>query len=434
MIKHSDLALLLAVASLTACSTPAADDKPQIETVRSSLARDTAPALSPTELDTLATDQADFAVDLYRAVASSPDYTDKDVFLSPHSVSAALVMTYAGARTQTKAEMKKALHLGLADDRLHRGFNHLDLALASRGQGATAADGKAFRLRIANAIWGQKNYTFETPFLDTLAVNYGAGLNVVDFKTAAEPARLLINGWVEEKTENRIKNLIPEGVLNDLTRMVLVNAVYFNAAWGKKFDKSSTGLAPFAKLDGSETQVSMMNAELTAAHTKDAAFEAIELPYDGGEVSMLVIAPTKGSFAAFESSLTGGRVLDVLAGLRTKPVQLSFPKAKLDAAFSLRKPLESLGMKAAFLDDADFSGIATSEPLQISAVLHQTFLAIDENGTEAAAATAAAVGGRTSAPEPVEVVKMSVDRPYVIAIVDRQTKALLFLGRILQPK
>ncbi|MDB4933966.1 MAG: hypothetical protein JWP87_938 [Labilithrix sp.] len=432
MIKQSNIALLLAVASLTACSAPT-EDKPQVETVRSSLARDTAPVLSPTELDTFAGDQADFAVDLYRAVGSSAEFHDKDVFLSPHSISTALAMTYAGARGETKEEMKKALHFGLPDDRLHRGFDYLDLALSSRGQGALDKDGKPFRLSVINSVWGQKNYAFEAPFLDTLAVNYGAGLNVVDFRGAPQAARGTINSWVEEKTESRIEELIPEDGIRALTRMVLVNAVYFNAAWTTKFDPLATAQAPFTTLDGTEKPVTMMNAELSAAHTKDAAFDAIELPYDGGAVSMLVIAPTKGTFGEFESTLTGAKVLDVLAGLREKPVRLSFPKAKLHQAFELKGPLESLGMKHAF-EGADFTGIAQLEELQISEVFHQTFLAVDEGGTEAAAATAVVIDAASSAGPPVDIVKMQVDRPYVVAIVDRQTKTLLFMGRILDPK
>jgi serpin B len=434
-MKTSHIALLLSVASLTACSTTSSDDDPEVhvETVRSSLARDTAPVLSPTELTTLATDEADFAVDLYRAVGSSAEFAGKDVFLSPHSISTALAMTYAGANGETKAEMKKALHFGLPDDRLHRGFDYLDLALASRGKGALDKDGKPFRLSIVNAVWGQKSYAFEAPFLDTVAVNYGAGLNVLDFEKAPEEARGTINRWVEQKTESRIKDLLPERTINTLTRMVLVNAVYFNAAWATKFEPEASSPAPFTTLQGAEKPVTMMRAVMSAAHTQDAAFDAIELPYDGGEASMLVIAPTKGTFAAFESSLTGAKVLDVLAGLREKPVQLSLPKSKLNVATDLMAPLKSLGMKAAFYDGADFTGIAHDD-LAISGVFHQTFLQVDEGGTEAAAATAVVVSKASSAGNPIEYVNMTVDRPYVVAIVDRQTKTLLFLGRILEPK
>ena len=430
-MKTSNIALVLAAASLVACSSPVGDTL-HTDEVRSSLGRDTAPLLTASELDELATDEADFAVDLYKAVRSAPDNAGKNVFLSPHSVSTALAMTYAGARGQTKAEMKKALHFGLPDDRLHRGFDWLDLALASRGQTAKGKDGKPFRVSIANSIWGQKGALFEAPFLDTLAVNYGAGLNVVDFASNPEAARKTINGWIDTKTESRIKEALPERSVNGAA-LVLVNTVYFNAAWASKFDKDGTAPAPFTRLDGSVAQVPMMHALTSGTrYGSDDAMEAIEMPYDGGETSMLVIAPTRGKFDAFESALTGSKVLDVLAGLQDHQVRLSFPKAKLEQRQALVEPLQQLGMRAAFAD-ADFRGIASGMDLKITAVLHQTFLDIDESGTEAAAATEVIIG-ESSYREPPSIVTMAVDRPYIVAIVDRPTRTLMFLGRILEPK
>jgi serpin B len=431
IMKAFHLALLVAAGSLVACSTPS-DDAPHVETVRSSLARDTAPVLTPAELDTLKTDEAGFAVDLYRAVASSPDNAGKNVFLSPHSVSLALAMTYAGARADTKNEMKGALHFSLADDRLNSAFDYLDLALQSRGQNAQGKDGKPFRLTVANSVWGQKGAAFEAPFLDTLAVSYGAGVNVVDFAKDTEDARLAINGWVSDKTETRIPELLSQGSVDPATRLILVNAVYFNAAWATKFTQGATAPAAFTKLDASVAQVPTMHAEVSTGYVKDPAFEAVELPYDGGDTSMLVIAPTAGTFTSFESSLTGAKVLDVMAGLQPHSVQLSFPKAKLTGAYELNEPLESLGMKTAFSDLADFSGISAAETLKVSAVIHQTFLDVDEDGTEAAAATAVSFED-TAAAIPETPVVMNVDRPYLLAIVDRQTKTLVFVGRILDP-
>jgi len=438
-MRSSSIApLLAAIASLAAVSALACGSssepapKQNVEVVKSSLARDMSPVLTPAQLDVFSQDQAEFAVDLYQAVRKDPASADKDVFVSPHSVSTALAMTFAGARGTTRDEMKKVLHYSLEDATLHRSFDYLDLALSSRGAGATAADGKPFRLKVANSIWGQKGTAFDAPFLDTLAVNYGAGLNVVDFINAREDARLAINGWVEDKTENRIKDLVPEDALNEDTRLVLVNAVYFNAAWATKFYETGTEPAPFTKLDGSVAQVPTMHLGGHLPYAKGDGYEAVELPYEGGETSMLVIAPTAGQFATFESSMTGGKVLDVMAGLASQKVNLSFPKLKLDASLSLKDPLKSLGMKQAF-EGANFRGISSSIDLQIKDVLHKTFLQVDENGTEAAAATAVIVGEATSAPVG-EPIAMKVDRPFVIAIVDKQTKTLVFLGRILLPK
>lgn len=401
------------------------------EVVRSALQRNVAPELAPAELETLTKSQADLAIDLYQAVRKRPENADKDVFLSPHSVSIALAMTYAGARGTTAEEMKRALHFELPDERLHTAFDYLDLELARRGEGAEGKDGQPFRLEVANALWGQKGTPFEAPFLDNLAINYGAGLNVVDFVGATEKARSAVNQWVEEKTERRIKDILPEGAVDRDTRLILVNAVYFTAAWATKFVRDMTAEADFTKIDGSKVPVSMMSAGTTPRpYVKGNNYEAVELPYDGDELSMLVIAPT-GPFADFEASLTGEKVRGVLASLENREVQLSLPKLKLEAAIKLREPLQELGMKQAFETSADFSGISTTEKLSVADVLHKTFLLMDENGTEAAASTAVTVVN-TSAP--LNVVTMKVDRPFFVAIVDRATKTLVFFGRVLEPK
>jgi serpin B len=442
-VKISIVAIFLATAGLAHCSSsstpgsvaksePGESEPAKVDVVRSAQQRNTNPQLSESERDILAASRVSFAVDFYQAVRKQPFSADKDVFLSPHSISIALAMTYAGARAETAAEMKKALHFDLPDDRLHTAFDYLDLALASRGNGAGGKDGKPFRLNVASSIWGQKGSSFEMPFLDILAVNYGAGLNVVDFVKETDKSRLAINGWVEEKTENRIKEILPAGVVNGDTRMVLVNAVYFNAAWASKFDTNRTKPAPFTKADGSTVEVMMMNNVSPLPHAKGDGYEAVEMAYDGNELSMLVIAPTKGTFATFESSLTGGKVLDILASLETKVLDLSFPKLKAEGSFGLKESLRALGMRQAFeAASADFSGMSTTEKLVVQDVLHKTFVEIDENGTEAAAATAV-IAANSSAPPPPPVMK--IDRPFITAIIDRPTKSLLFLGRILEPK
>jgi serpin B len=430
-MKTSIAALVLASFAAIACTSTEEDaGEVAVEVARSSLAREIAPTLEAAEAETFANDQAGFAVDLYHAVAKAS--AGEDVFLSPHSVSTALAMTYAGARGATRDEMKEVLHFGLPDERLHTAFNWLDLELASRGQGSEGKDGQPFRLNVVNSTWGQKGFAFEAPFLDTLAVNYGAGVNLLDFRTDAESSRLIINRWVEGKTEKRITDLLPEGSLNHLTRMVLVNAVYFNAGWASKFQKDATVDAAFTRLDGSSATVSMMKSQATRGYVAGDGYEATLVDYDGGEMGMLVVAPTSGTFDTFESELTGERVLGILAGLESREVVLSLPKFKLDAGLSLKEPLKALGMTNAF-EEADFSGISTQEELQIKDVFHKTFLEIDEDGTEAAAATAVIIGERTSAPVDPPTV-MTVDRPFLVAIVDRKTSTLVFFGRILEPK
>lgn len=426
---------LLAASSLVACtaSEQAPNDPTQDISVQKSTAeRNTTPSLSDAELGTFAADQAAFAVDLYQAVRKDPEVANKDIFLSPHSVSIALAMTYAGANGATKDEMKKALHFSLADDRLHTAFDYLDLALESRGKNAKGKDDQPFRLRVANSLWGQKGFAFETPFLDKLAINYGAGLNGVDFAGSPVAAARSINAWVEKQTEDRIKDLVPKEGLPGSTRLVLVNAIYFNAAWQSKFEPSLTKNEPFTKLDGSTVEVAMMNAQAQRPYNEGDGFQATQLPYEGNEMSLVVIAPTTGTFASFEASLTGDKVLDILAGMKTRPVRLGLPKVKLDGDFKLKPAFKALGMNAPFADTADFSDMTKADALHIEEILHKTFLELDENGTEAAAATAVVNAGTSANPDAPAVMK--VDRPYLMAIVDNQTKTLAFLGRILEPK
>lgn len=427
------LALALAAASLApglaGCSEDVVSEpKADVQVVKSELPRDTTPNVTPLELDAFATDQAAAAIDLYQSVRAAE--AGKNVFLSPHSLSTALAMTYAGARGATKDEMKKALHYGLDDDRLHKAFDFVDLALASRTK-VTAPTDSPPRLEIANSLWGQRGLAFEPAFLDTLAVSYGAGLHAVDFKTQADPSRRAINAWVEERTEQRIKDLLPAPAINSATRFVLVNAVYFKAAWLNRFTPQPTPV-DFTKLDGSKIAASMIIDQSYRPYAEGTDYEALEIPYTGNETSMLVIAPKAGQFESFESSLTGGKVLDILAGLETREVLISMPKLKLEVSMDLGASLQRMGMVSAF-GNADLSGITKQEPLAISAVLQKTFLAIDENGTEAAAATAV-IGGGSSAQEKPKPVAMNVDRPYLVAIVDKGTRSILFFGRILEPK
>jgi serpin B len=446
-VKISNVALVLAAVGLAGCSSssaPRAGARPEpagaepgepepakVDVVQSAQQRNTDPQLSELERDILAASQVGFAVDFYHAVRKQPGSDDKDIFLSPHSVSIALAMTYAGARAETAAEMRKALRFALSDERLHTGFGYLDLELARRGQGATGKDGKPFRLDVASSIWGQSGSSFEMPFLDTLAINYGAGLNVVDFVRETEKSRVAINRWVEDKTEKRITDLMPKSVLTPDTRMVLVNAVYFDGGWASPFAPNGTKPAPFTKADGSTVDVMMMNEVSPHPYVKGDGYEAVEMVYDDKALSMLVIAPTKGAFATFESSLTGRKVLDILASLETKEIHLFFPKLRVEGAFKLKEPLKALGMQKAFNESANFSGMSTTEKLVVQDVLHKTFAEIDENGTVAAAGTGVVVGNVSAPPPPPQ---MRVDRPFITAIVDRPTKTILFLGRILEPK
>jgi len=241
--------MVIVLLGLAACAQPVSG-----EVIKSDKGRVSTPDVSQTDLTTLVAGNSDFAFDLYQALKN----TDNNLFYSPHSISLALAMTYAGARGDTEQQMADTLRFTLPNNELHPAFNWLDFELGSRGEGAKGKDGEGFRLNIVNAIWGQKDYKFLSEFLDILAENYGAGLRPLDFIKAPEQSRTTINDWVSEQTEGKIKDLIPQGLIHSLTRLVLTNAIYFNAAWQYPFEESMTKDGPFCLLDGSIVRVPMM--------------------------------------------------------------------------------------------------------------------------------------------------------------------------------
>ena len=410
---------LASVLFATACSSTPAEE-PNL--VKSELPRDTNPTVPAADLDTLVADNTAFAVDLYHLVRGEPG----NLFMSPHSISTALAMTYAGAANGTAGEIADTLRFTLPEDRLHAALNALDLELASRADAADA-DTIPFRLRTANSIWGQEGATFLTPFLDTLAVNYGAGLRVLDFTADPEAARSTINGWVEDQTSNKIVDLLPEGSIKDDTRLVLTNAIYFSAAWAEPFEASGTRDATFQTASG-PIQTSTMHGSLEARYAAGSGWRAVELPYDGGQLAMTIIVPD--DLAAYEAALDPADLAAVTSALSHHQVTLSLPKFEFDAPVSLKTALQELGMPSAFTEAADFSRIDGTRGLAISDVLHKGFVSIDEQGTEAAAATGVVIGP-TSVPPQAE---LAVDRPFLFLIRDLPTGATLFVGRVVDPR
>lgn len=376
------------------------------------------------DLDALVQGNNTFALDLYQQIRGE----EGNLFYSPYSISLALAMTWAGARGETETEMAAALDFKLPQDKLHPAFNALDQALASRGKNAEASDGQAFRLRVANALWGQTGLQFETSFLDTLAINYGAGMRVVDFEKDAPQAIDLINGWVDTQTEGKIKKLVGPDNIDSSTRFVLTNAIYFNAAWASPFETENTADADFTKADGSKVTVSMMHQHQETGYVAGDGFQAVRLPYDGNELAMIAILPDPGTLADFEASLDANK-LDAIAGSLGKfDVDMAVPKFEFSGDFSLKDTLSKMGMAGAFNPGADFSGITKADKLVLMDVLHKSYIKVNEAGTEAAAATAV-IGGTTSAPEQVAI---TLDHPFLFVIRDK-TGTLLFVGRISNP-
>jgi serpin B len=386
----------------------------------------TSPDVASSDLTELVKGNGAFAFDLYQYLRSE----DGNLFYSPFSISMALAMTYAGARGETEEQMAETLQFLLSQDELHPAFNALDLLLASRGEGAEGKDDKGFRLNIVNAIWGQEDYEFLAEFLDVLAENYGAGLRLLDFINAPEESRIIINDWVSEQTEGRIEDLIPQGAIDALTRLVLTNAIYFNAAWLHPFEEHLTHDAAFHLLDGGDVTVPMMRQTESFGYAEGDGYQAVELLYDGAELSMVIMLPDEGRFEAFEDSLDAAYVDSILSDVDYEQVALTMPKFEFESEFGLVDTLDSMGMPAAFTAEADFSGMNGRRDLAITDILHKAFVSVDEEGTEAAAATAVIIGETSMPGEPVEV---TVDRPFVFLIRDIETGSVLFVGRVMNP-
>jgi serpin B len=339
----------------------------------------------------------------------------------------ALAMTYAGAREETARQMASTLHFTLSRERLHPAFNALDLELAGRGEGLEEEQGDGFRLNVANSIWGQKDYTFLPEFLDVLALNYGAGLRLLDFVMFPERSRITINDWVSDQTEGRIEDLLPQGTITPLTRLVLTNAIYFKASWKTPFLEQLTRDGVFHTLNGRDVTVSMMSLDTEFGYTRAPSCQAVELLYLGEQLSMVILVPDSGAFEEFEAALDAEQLRSLLRGLASTRVQLSMPKFQYEFTLPLKATLMGLGMEDPFSEFADFSGMDGSRRLFIHDVRHKAFIAVDEKGTEAAAATAVTVGV-TSVPPAV-----TIDRPFIFLIRDLPTGTVLFLGRVVDP-
>jgi serpin B len=364
-----------------------------------------------------------FATDLYAHLRSEKP---TNLFFSPYSISMALAMTEAGARGQTEKEMAEVLHLSLAQDKIHPAFSQLRQALVSKDKTPD------FQLRVANRLWGQQGFHFLPTFLQVTKKDYGAELGLVDFQRQPEQARKAINSWIEDQTQNKIKDLLGPGVLNSSTRLVLTNAIYFKAKWLHEFYEVATVDAPFHVSATKQESVKMMRQSERFSYGESDGVQIVELPYDGGNVGMLILLPKRiDGLAALEKRLTNEKVKKWSANLKPRLVELSLPRFKMTAELSLGDVLASMGMKQAFSDRADFSGMSTQEPLLISAVIHKAFVDVNEIGTEAAAATAVAA---TLDEAPEESVLFRADHPFVFLLQDRETGSILFMGRLANPK
>ncbi len=286
------------------------------------------------------------------------------------------------------------------------------------------------RLSLVNTLWAQKGFVMLPAFLDALAEHYGAGVNLVDFTGATEAARQTINAWVAGQTEKRIQELLQPGVVDPETRLVLTNAIYFNAAWKTPFPETTQN-APFHRLDGSSVDVPTMRLTAQLPVAFGDGFGAVELPYDDDRLALLVVVPDAGRFSEIDGAFDGRRLEELVGTLQPRMAGVALPRWKSETPLRLDRVLADMGMPSAFGGGADLSGIDGHPDLFIQAVVHKAFIAVGEKGTEAAAASAVVVGRKAADPPPEVLV--AADRPFLYVLRDRPTGAVLFLGRVLDP-
>jgi serpin B len=398
-----------------------------------------------------------FALQLYQKLRGDKG----NLFLSPYSISAALAMTYAGARGATQEQMAQVLCFPTAKH-VAQPPSAGEQRITPEGGGATRAEalqarepmsqdqfaqvfgkmikdlnaqgaGGKYELRIANALWGQKDYKFLPEFVNLVERQYGGALRNVDFVTAAEQARQTINAWVARQTNDKIKDLIGPGVLDALTRLVLTNAIYFKGNWASQFEKDQTQDEPFMLLDGKKAQVPMMNQQTRFGYNEADSLQVLEMPYKGQELSMVILLPkSMDGIKGLEQELTAENLTKWLGGIRRRQVIVAVPKFRMTSKFSLAQVLQSMGITDAFTGKADFTGMATRRELFLSAVIHQAYVDVNEEGTEAAAATGAVVGVTSVGPGETPVFR--ADHPFLLLIRDVKSGSILFLGRVMNPQ
>jgi len=361
-----------------------------------------------------------FAFHLYRQIRSE----GANLFVSPYSLSSALAMTYTGAREQTRAEMSDVL--GFPEDNKQLGKQYRAL-----GDHLHSLADSGLVLNVANSLWAQKDYGFSLDFIRTNREYFSAGLKEVDFRRRYSEVRQQINQWVEKRTEDKIQDMIAEGVLDRMTRLVLVNAIYFNGKWEHPFHEKRTKEDVFRTGDGMSRQVPFMNQSLSLPYYETDLLQAVALPYAGHRVSMVILLPRKTAMMeVLEERLDVGYYQALIDSLRPQEVDLSIPRFRIEQKYNLNDPLQAIGMKRAFTGKADFSGMTGKQDLFISNVVHQSFVEVDEKGTEAAAATGV-VMRKTSV---VRKKEFKADHPFIFMIRDDKTDTMLFLGKLGNPK
>ncbi len=423
-IKFKNLSLLLASSLLwVGCTNNTINQNANLHegfnVASSKLSRELNRSVSQSELSSLASNNNSFAFDIFAKLHTNET---GNLFFSPYSISEALAMTYAGAKGDTKTQMAQVLHFNPDDNALHTAFNALDLHLNHTDD--------QYTFSVANSLWAQKDYQFVERYLDTVKVHYGAGVSLLDF-AEAEKSRTIINTWVEDKTHQRIKDLIPQGVLNASIKLVLTNAVYFKGQWENEFEEAATSDGTFHLLDGSTKQTPFMHQTKHFSYLSDLNYQAIDLPYKGERTSMVVVLPKEDKFESVLADIQNVYQHSIENMTETN-INLSMPKFEFTTAnYDLTNYFKALGMTDAFGNQADFSGMSLSTQLLIDSIIHKAFIKVDEQGTEAAAATAVMTRANSI---PSNKTEMSIDRPFIFFIKDTKSGQVLFIGVVKSPK
>ncbi|MCD6336620.1 MAG: serpin family protein, partial [Candidatus Marinimicrobia bacterium] len=366
-----------------------------------------------------------FSFDLYHFLNTG---APSNIFYSPLSISSALAMTYAGAKGETAGQMQSTLHYGPQVDLFHSQYGAMIDSLSSK-------KGQDFEMNIANAIWVQDQFKLKDYYVETVKKNYNSEVRSMDFVGQPEASRDTINYWVEKKTAGKIQDLIPVGTIDGMTRMILTNAVYFNAEWANKFNKKLTNQDKFYCLNNKVIQTEMMYQRHHHAISQTKDYTILEIPYEGYEYSMLIILPKENNgLVDLVKDISADDIIAHDKNKKHEDVLVYIPKFKMETDYELKEPLSALGMSAAFSANADFSNMTGGKDLMISSVIHKAFIDVDEEKTEAAAATGVVMKLTSMAPSPKAPLEFRADHPFMFVIRCKNDNAILFIGQLINPE
>ena len=415
-LKHLALILIFASAILiSGCTGPDDDNSTQAADDSGATAEGVNAVISANN---------QFAFDLYSKYKDDPEYKESNIFFSPYSISTALAMTYEGAKGQTAEEMQSVFNFPEDSAVRRSAFANIYNEINKEEQ--------KYRLSTANALWAQENYPFLDEYFNTTEKYYGGKVTNMDFRNAPEPSRLTINKWVEDQTNDKIKDLIPQGQIDPSTRLVLTNAIYFKGDWALKFDKVKTTESDFRVSPSNTVKAQMMSLTGEDAkfnYAQADGLQILELPYEGDELSMIVLLPEDDDISSLENELDSEKLDEWKSMLREREINVYMPKFRFETKYFMKKDLSEMGMPTAFTSGADFSGMTGKKDLYISQVIHQAFVEVDEEGTEAAAATAVVMKEISAAMPSV----FRADHPFIFIIQQKDTGNILFMGKVMNP-